>query len=50
MAFNASTFGNPIAIVFTILGGAALAIAVCGSLALLVNIRDLLEESLRNQT
>ena len=45
-----SMFGAGLGIVVGLLGGAALAVAICGALALLVNIRDLLEESLRRRT
>ena len=42
-------FGTAMGLIVGLLGGAALAVAVCGTLAVLVNIRDLLEESLRNR-
>ena len=45
-----SMFGAGLGIVVGLLGGAALAVAICGALALLVNIMDLLEESLRRRT
>ena len=33
-----------------LLAGAALAVSVCGTLGILINIRDLLEKSLRNRS
>ena len=45
-----SWVGTAMGVIVGLLGGAALAVAVCGTLAVLVNIRDLLEESLRKQT
>ena len=45
-----SWFGTGTGIIVGLLGGAALAVAICGTLAVLVNIRDLLEESLRNRS
>ena len=50
VASSISLFGTGLGIVVGLLGGAALAVAICGALALLVNIRDLLEESLRRRT
>ena len=50
VAGSISLFGTGVGIVVGLLGGAALAVAICGALALLVNIRDLLEESLRRRT
>ena len=47
---NISWFGTGMGIIVGLLGGAALAVAICGTLAVLVNIRDLLEESLRNRS
>ena len=45
-----SWFGTGMGIIVGLLGGAALAVAICGTLAVLVNIRDLLEESLRERS
>ena len=50
VAGSISMLGTGLGIVVGLLGGAALAVAICGTLALLVNIRDLLEESLRSRT
>ena len=50
VAIGISMLGTGLGIVVGLLGGAALAVAICGALALLVNIRDLLEESLRRRT
>ena len=50
VAGSISMLGTGLGIVVGLLGGAALAVAICGALALLVNIRDLLEESLRSRT
>lgn len=41
-------FGMAVGIFVGLLAGAALAVSVCGTLAILINIRNLLEESLRN--
>ena len=45
-----SVFGTGTGIIVGLLGGAALAVAICGTLAVLVNIRELLEESLRKRS
>ena len=50
VAGSISMLGTGLGIVVGLLGGAALAVAICGTLAILVNIRDLLEESLRSRT
>ena len=50
VAGSISLFGAGLGIVVGLLGGAALAVASCGALALLVNIRALLEESLCRRT
>jgi len=50
VASSISMFGTGMGIVVGLLEGTALAVAICGTLAVLVNIRDLLEESLRNRT
>ncbi|MDE2755694.1 MAG: hypothetical protein OXI92_03990 [Acidobacteriota bacterium] len=42
-------FGWVVGIILGLLAGGACAVAVCGALAILVNIRDLLQESLRNR-
>ena len=42
-------FGAAAGIIVGLVGGGAFAVAVCGVLAILINIRDLLEESLRNR-
>ena len=45
-----NVLGTAMGIIVGLLGGAALAVAICGTLAVLVNIRDLLEESVRKQS
>lgn len=50
VAGSISLFGAGLGIVVSLMGGAALAVATCGALVLLVNIRDLLGESLRRRT
>lgn len=49
LAIGINWFGVVFGIVAGLLSGVALAVAICGTLAILVNIRDLLEESLRNR-
>ena len=43
-------FGMGVGIFVGLLAGAALAVSVCGTLGILINIRDLLEQSLRNRS
>ena len=45
-----SVFGTGMGMIVGLLGGAALAVAICGTLAVLVNIRDLLEGLVRNRS
>ena len=49
VALGISVFGWVGGIIAGLLTGAAAAVAICGALAILVNIRDLLAESLRNR-
>ena len=43
-------FGAAWGIIVGLVVGAMLAVVICGTLAVLVNIRDLLEESLKNRS
>ena len=49
LTISINWFGWVVGIILGLLAGGAGAVAVCGALAILVNIRDLLQESLRNR-
>ena len=50
LATGINWFGWVVGIILGLLAGFAMAVSVCGVLAILVSIRDLLEESLRNRS